>query len=162
MKMRMSQKVHYDAGPNMTPLVDIVMVILIFMMLTGTFAIGEHYLQSPIPITQRGSNQSANPNVPLNEPIDIRVDTTSRPGVDGQAQDEWVAQVGATQIKNSRESLTARLLQLREQMNRAGTATDRILIVINPGRQTKYKHLIEVYEAALRAHFTKVSFSGAH
>ena len=49
MKMKSAQKIHYDAGPNMTPLVDIVMVILIFLMLTGTFTAGMHYLQSNIP-----------------------------------------------------------------------------------------------------------------
>ena len=33
MKIQGAKKVHYDAGPNMTPLVDVVMVILIFLML---------------------------------------------------------------------------------------------------------------------------------
>ena len=54
MKMRAAQKVHYDAGPNMTPLVDVVMVILIFLMLTGSFAVGVHFLQSKNPPTGLG------------------------------------------------------------------------------------------------------------
>ena len=40
MKLGTSQKIHYDSGPNMTPLVDVVMVILIFMMLVSQFVTG--------------------------------------------------------------------------------------------------------------------------
>jgi biopolymer transport protein ExbD len=32
MKLNSSKKGHYESGPNMTPLVDVVMVILIFLM----------------------------------------------------------------------------------------------------------------------------------
>ena len=44
----------YDSGPNMTPLVDVVMVILIFLMLAGSFATGGWYLQSSMPIKESG------------------------------------------------------------------------------------------------------------
>ena len=37
MKLQGAKQVHYDSGPNMTPLVDVVMVILIFLMLAGSF-----------------------------------------------------------------------------------------------------------------------------
>jgi biopolymer transport protein ExbD len=37
MKLKGAKAVHYDSGPNMTPLVDVVMVILIFLMLAGSF-----------------------------------------------------------------------------------------------------------------------------
>ena len=37
MRIQGARKVHYDSGPNMTPLVDVVMVILIFLMLAGSF-----------------------------------------------------------------------------------------------------------------------------
>src|SRR6267143_30177 len=111
MKMRAAQKVHYDAGPNMTPLVDVVMVILIFLMLTGSFAAGEHFLQSNMPLTKTGVGQ---------------------------------------------------LTKMREALNKNNQPTDKIQVIINPGRQTKYRHLIDVYQAALRADFSKVSFSTAH
>lgn len=163
MKLKNGQKIHYDAGPNMTPLVDIVMVILIFLMLTGTFAVGEHFLQSNIPLTQKGVGAAGPSNVVPDEPLEIRVDSFTRAGADGTLQDVWVAQAGGgAPIQNSRAQLKAKLSAMRENFNKANTPTDKIQIVINPGRNTKYKHLVEAYQAALEAEFTKVGFSKAH
>ena len=50
MKMKAAKKVSYDSGPNMTPLVDVVMVILIFLMMVGNFGALEHYLLSNVPL----------------------------------------------------------------------------------------------------------------
>ena len=57
MKLNTGKKVHYDSGPNMTPLVDVVMVILIFLMLAGTFGANEHFLTSNLPLSERGVGQ---------------------------------------------------------------------------------------------------------
>src|SRR5438477_1413055 len=162
MKMRAAQKVHYDAGPNMTPLVDVVMVILIFLMLTGTFAVGEHFLQSNLPLTRKGSGLSAPSNVPPDEPLEIRLVSFSRPGPDGLTVDMWQAHVGGKVVNNNPEQLAAELTKLREQLNGAGTSTDKIQVQISPGERTKYRHLVEVYEAALDAKFQKVGFTTAH
>src|SRR5208282_2257152 len=54
MKIQGAKKIHYDSGPNMTPLVDIVMVILIFLMLAGSFNQLEHYLVSDVPLQAKG------------------------------------------------------------------------------------------------------------
>ena len=153
MKLRASQKVHYEAGPNMTPLVDVVMVILIFLMLTGTFAVGEHFLRSNQAITGKGSGETL-PNVPLDEALTITVDSLS--------ENEWSATFGGFRVNNSGAAMEKQLTQMHEALNKAGTPTDRIKVVISPGQRTKYKHLIEVFEAALNAKLTKVGFSTAH
>src|SRR2546430_14063955 len=108
MKMRAAQKVHYDAGPNMTPLVDVVMVILIFLMLTGSFAVGEHFLQSNMPVTKKGAGQVNDKSVP-DEPLEIRVDSFTRPGPDGVSVDMWAAQAGGFMIQNNLEQLVVQL-----------------------------------------------------
>src|SRR5687767_1491415 len=61
MKLQGAKKVHYDSGPNMTPLVDVVMVILIFLMLAGSFGANEHYLTSNLPISESGASASDPP-----------------------------------------------------------------------------------------------------
>ena len=48
------RQIHYESGPNMTPLVDVVMVILIFLMLAGSFGTNEHFLSNALPISTRG------------------------------------------------------------------------------------------------------------
>lgn len=154
MKLKAASKVHYEAGPNMTPLVDVVMVILIFLMLTGSFAVGEHFLASNLPMTKKGGGGVAVANVPLDEPLEIRVDSGT--------EDQWVAMAGGYRVPGSREALTAQLTKMREAMNANQTPTEKIQVVISPGRMTKYKHLVEVYEAALDAKFTKVAFAPAH
>lgn len=163
MKLKTSQKVHYEAGPNMTPLVDVVMVILIFLMLTGTFAVGEQLLQSNMPVTKKGAGGVASASaVPLDEPLEIRVDSSTRTGAEGLTEDIWVAHAGGYVITNNWEQLSAQLTKMREAMNQNNTPTENIQVVINPGRLTKYQHLVQVYQAAQQAQFTKIAFSTAH
>src|SRR5215211_8259671 len=76
MKIQGAKKIHYDSGPNMTPLVDVVMVILIFLMLAGSFVGAEHFLVSNLPLSQSGAgNVHLPPGYIPDEPIDIRVDS---------------------------------------------------------------------------------------
>jgi biopolymer transport protein ExbD len=160
MKMKSGQKVHYDAGPNMTPLVDIVMVILIFLMLTGTFATGEHFLQTNLPIAKTGmGTPDKNQVVPDDVTLNLRVDGYKALG---QVDDSWTVTVGNKQITNNLPQLTADLVKMRENFNNAQTPTDKIQVYIEPGENTKYKFLINAYEAALDAQFTKVAFKPAH
>src|SRR5215208_3749120 len=56
MRLKGAKQVHYDSGPNMTPLVDVVMVILIFLMLAGSFGTSEHFLASKTPIHAKGGS----------------------------------------------------------------------------------------------------------
>ncbi len=154
MKLKSGQKVHYDSGPNMTPLVDIVMVILIFLMLTGTFAVGEHWLQSNMPLVKKGSGTTEVPKdyVP-DTPISIDVDSTG---------ETWSAKVeGSQDFYRSRAALKKYLEEKRANLLAAKQEPDKIQVWIRPRRATKYKHIIEVYEAAIDAELKKVAFQMA-
>jgi biopolymer transport protein ExbD len=154
MKLNVSRKVHYESGPNMTPLVDIVMVILIFLMLAGSFGGAEHYLTSNIPLSQKGlSNAPPPPGWVPDEPLEIRVDPVGDAGFRATAGRIRASEAGR---------LTSELTQMREQLNRAGTPTNKIQVVISPGKNVQYDHLIRVYESALNAKFEKVAFATAH
>jgi biopolymer transport protein ExbD len=156
MRLRGAKAVHYDSGPNMTPLVDVVMVILIFLMLAGSFVGAEHFLVSNLPFSEKGAGAAAPPAgfIP-DEPLDIRVD----PRTTG---DGFVASAGQIRVDNNPDVLTAQLIRMRKQLNAAGKPTNQIQVKINPGKNVKYKHLIAVYEAALRADFEKVAFATSH
>ena len=156
MKLQSAKKVHYDSGPNMTPLVDVVMVILIFMMLVSQFVGAEHFLTSNLPISQSGSGGAeVPPGFIPDEPLDIRVDPRA-------TSDGFVASAGQIRVDNNQDVLTQQLIRMRKQLNAAGKPTNQIQVKINPGRNVKYKHLIAVYEAALRADFEKVAFATSH
>ncbi len=142
----------------MTPLVDVVMVILIFLMLTGTFAAGEFFLQSNMPMAQKGAGTKDLPrNWQEPTPIEIRVASYNELQT---GEESWVASITGhgTQIKNSREKLTELLVWKRDQLNKAGTPTENIQVFLSPTGKTKYKYLIEAYQAAISAELKKVGF----
>lgn len=161
MKLKVSQKIHYDSGPNMTPLVDIVMVILIFMMLTGTFVVGQHYLQSELAASRRPDSTTSATRLPDETMLQIRVDTQPTGGWKAQAGKIEVESAGASDTL-ARPKLIRMLSDLRDQLEKeAKTPVDKIQVVISPGKTTKYKDLVEVYSAAMEAKFTKIAFSEA-
>ena len=61
-----------------------------------------------------------------------------------------------------RADLTAQLTKLRLDLNAAGKPDDKIQVKIGPGQNVKYRFLIEVYEAALRAGYKKIAFASSH
>src|SRR5438045_6600479 len=124
MKIKGAKQVHYDSGPNMTPLVDVVMVILIFLMLAGSFAGAEHFLISNQPLTKSGVGGAALPAgfIP-DEPLEIRVDSP--------IPDRFVAIAGQIRTENA-DQLTAQLTRMRTQLNSAGKPTDQIQVKIRP------------------------------
>ncbi len=153
MKVKGAKAVHYDSGPNMTPLVDVVMVILIFLMLAGSFGGAEHFLVSNLPVTAKGGGPAQKSKVPADEPLDIRVDSPT--------PDRWVARAGKIQTSDF-DQLRTQLSKMRKDFNAAGTSTDKVQVVISPGKYVKYEYLIGVYQAAMEAEYTKIAFSTAH
>lgn len=160
MKMRTSQKVHYDSGPNMTPLVDVVMVLLIFLMLTGSFAASELILQSNMPLTQSGGGEvSVNNSIPQDEPVEINI-RMSRDGM-------WIADVNGHIFtgdaagmgkKKLEEHLSMTRERKQEVLRQAGRPVDAIQVTIIPDAIVQYQHLIDVYQSAVAARLEKIGF----
>ena len=154
MKIQGAKKIHYDSGPNMTPLVDVVMVILIFLMLAGSFVGAEHFLVSNLPLSQSGAgNVQLPPGFIPDEPIDIRVDSPT--------PDKFLATAGRIRTDDVK-ALTAQLKGMRLALNQAGKDNDHIQVKIGPGKNVKYRFLVDVYEAALNAGYKKVAFATSH
>src|SRR4051812_5653984 len=78
MKLRGAKAGHYDSGPNMNPLVDVVMVILIFLMLTGSFGAAAHFLPSSMPIKATGKGQVDPSKIPKVPDPQLEVYVTTR------------------------------------------------------------------------------------
>lgn len=148
MKIRGAKKVHYDSGPNMTPLVDVVMVLLIFLMMAGSFTAAERYLMSQTVYRPQGTGGVTPPGgIPPDEPLQIRVDSPP-------SGDRYVVRVGQIQTDNGR-TLEQELIRMRDALGPGNEPS----IEISPGRNVKYRFLIEVYEAANAAQFSKIHFA---
>ena len=154
MKLKGAKQVHYDSGPNMTPLVDVVMVILIFLMMAGSFTKGGWFLQSTVPIKTAGGAKAVVPpgHIP-DEPLEVRIDN---------AADGFRVLAGDIRSSGDREQLRAALAQKLAAFQATGTTKDKVQVILMPGRNVRYENIIAVYEAALRAGFTKVGFATAH
>ncbi len=152
MKVKGAKQVHYESGPNMTPLVDVVMVILIFLMLTGSFGTSERFVQSKTPIHAAGGKMAAPPAdfVPP-QLLDVNVDTAGRAQISG----------APNIVIDDPEVLRARLEGMREQFKGSGQSLDNIEVVLHPTPGTKWGKLAPFYDAALRAKYEKVSFAMA-
>src|SRR4051794_4117213 len=154
MKLRGAKQVHYDSGPNMTPLVDVVMVILIFLMMTGSFTQGGWFLQSTVPIKPKGGAQTeVAPGFVPDEPLEVRIDNSA---------DGFRVLAGDIRSTGDREQLRLSLEQKLKQFQAAGSSKEKIQVVLMPGRNVKYENIVAVYEAALRAGFSKVGFATSH
>ncbi|CAN5561960.1 N/A [soil metagenome] len=153
MKMKGAKAVHYESGPNMTPLVDVVMVILIFLMLAGQFGGAEHYLASNMPLVKGGSGGEPGNAVSIDEPVEIRVDSPS--------PDRFIAR-GSTINATDSATLFTQLESLRKRMNAAGKKTSEISVKIAPGRGVMFQHVVAVQEAAMKASFEKIGFASSH
>src|SRR5881227_9888 len=151
MKIQGAKKVHYDSGPNMTPMVDVVMVILVFLMLAGSFAGAEHYLVSNQVFNPKGGGgQAPPPGFVPDQPLEIKIDSP--------VPDRFVARIESVQVDDA-QRLTGVLAQLRARLEKAGNPPDKVSVILSPARNVKYKFLIEVYQSALQAGFQKVSFA---
>ncbi len=150
MKKCMVKASHYESGPNMTPLVDIVMVILIFLMLTGTFGAAAHFLPSANP---HGIIRGPRPPAPLPPSLDVYVST--RP--DGS----FSARLAGGESFSDPAALGVALDAKRASHESAGTPLAKMQVVIHPRLNTRYQHVTAAYEAALAAKWPKVAFGSA-
>jgi biopolymer transport protein ExbD len=157
MKIKGAKAVHYDSGPNMTPLVDVVMVILIFLMLAGSFGAAAHFLPSTTPIRAEGKGNldpSKIPKVP-DQPLEIFVKSNGAAG--------WVATIGGRNGPqfNDGQSLFAALNKKRLDHEATGSTADKMQILISPKLQTRFDHIIQVYQAVMEAQWPKIGFNSA-
>lgn len=155
MKLSVNRKIHYESGPDMTPLVDVVMVLLIFLMMVGTFLGAEHYLVSNLPLRESGSGQSQPPpgGFPLDEPLEIRVDLNA-------TRDGFIARAGRIEAGGV-DALAGSLAAMRRQFEESGTPASRVQVIISPSRDVRLQHVVDVFQAAQLAEFTKIGFASA-
>jgi biopolymer transport protein ExbD len=153
MKIKGAKQVHYDSGPNMTPLVDVVMVILIFLMLAGSFGANSWYLTSNLPIKGAGG--------PPKEPVAGELpDEIVEIKIFGEGTGFRVMgdNINSQGIVPTRDWLVERLTAKKALLASQNTKEDQIQVVLAPTASARYEHIALVYEAALKAQFKKVAF----
>ncbi|HET6246821.1 MAG TPA: biopolymer transporter ExbD [Tepidisphaeraceae bacterium] len=138
-----------EITPNMTPLVDVVMVILIFLMLAGSFAGTTRFLRAKNGIVQTCADRQRTGG--------IDVDVIISPTDDGG----YIIHAGKI-ITEDASVLTRELSGECNAFTAAGTDVKQVSVVLRPSSRVRYDQVIEVYQAAMRAGFSQIKFARAN
>ena len=136
-------------GPNMTPMVDIVMVILIFFMAGSAFIGPEWFLDvgmSKGVQAQAGETSEAPPSLELPAP---RMVVRLHRAADGASVVSGLGLVNAPI-----EQLESRLREYR-----AAGAAEGMKLVVEPARDAPYQDVIRVYDLCRRSGVDEVSLA---
>jgi biopolymer transport protein ExbD len=134
-------------GPNMTPMVDVVMVILIFFMASATFVGSEWFLKTALP--KPGPVAPPKTETPENGELKLppaRFEVTLAVEADGRVTGTCPA-FGTVPVGQ----LEAKLKELAR-----GTKEDDIILVIRSGPEVPYGEVIRAHDAAAAAGIVKV------
>lgn len=155
------------SGPNMTPMVDVVMVILVFFMASAAVLGPEWFVRSVLPVRSSAAPSNSTVN---------QVTLTFHPGGSSVNSADQQATGFATlsaQINTSRESV---IVPSPPEVNSSETtesiraAIEKPLAIllakiprenitiglIIPAPTTRYEHIVAAHEAFIRAGVTKV------
>lgn len=130
---------HY--GPNMTPMVDVVMVILIFFMASAVFLGPEWFLRTALPVV-KGSSVTAGEE----QPTRIRV-YVERAGSGAAARVEGGALV----------SIETAIGMLERATREKGSS--KVVVLVTPVSEAPYDAVVAIHEACQRLGIAKVGIS---
>ena len=139
-------------GPDLTPVVNIAMVVLVVFMLTASFVEPQLYMQSRVAMLERGGRSQLPPDWTPPTPLPILVN------MNPQAPSTFTALVGTQQV-DTPQALETVLRERHEAFRQAGTDVDEVQVEISPQEFVIWQHLITVNEAAQRAGFTNITFT---
>lgn len=141
-----SARAVYEAhsGPNMTPMVDVVMVILIFFMASAAMLGPEWFLKAALPVTAKGT--------PERPPVKLAVRLA--PGPEGSAH-AYVSIDGDPE----RDLMLEQARGLLEAQHAA--AGERLLVLITPDPAVNYDDVVRVHEWCAAIGIKQVGLMGA-
>ena len=148
MKLRKLNKHPVHSGPNMTPMVDIVMCILIFFMLGSTFVVPDLFLRSTTPaIDKTGLGQQAS-SLAL-PPVQSMINLTQ---VDGYTRVRAFG-VAIDRLDPAGIAALSRLLTAKQT-----ALSPDVHILIAPDKSVPYQDVITIYDQCIAARFKYVAF----
>lgn len=135
-------------GPNMTPMVDVVMVILVFFMASAAFVGDDWFLRAGVVESPKPGQAAAAPAKPQAppDPLAQRIDVLLDRGPAGETL------VTAFElVKAPIDAFAARTRALPP-----GPATTRLEVVVRPVSGVVYQDVVRVHEACHAAGIDKV------
>lgn len=139
-------------GVNLTPMIDVVFQLLIYFLLVTNFALGEQVFRLDLP--ERGG--VAEPRSPFDLPEDpLRILVGSEgAGVEGIR----IEIEGPYPQPRTLEELERFLSRSRAGKGSGYFLPDHPLVIV-PGETTRWGHVVDVFNATVRAGYLRVRFA---
>jgi biopolymer transport protein ExbD len=135
---------HY--GPNMTPMVDVVMVILIFFMASAVVLGPEWFVRTNLP-----KRDTASTPRPESQPLRLSVRLTH----DAPADDPSAPRTTLVQFNDDAPvTLAVALAALQPAMQ--GRPADEVVMLITPDRDVPYEDVVQLHAACQGLGITRV------
>ena len=141
-------------GPNMTPMVDVVMVILVFFMASAAFVGPEWFLNALVPFAAPAAGAAAqNPagkgggGAEERRQVEIRLLAPAQPG--GPVVAEGLGLTGS--------SIEAVLAALAEEVKRRGVGN--VEVIIRPEAAVPYREVVRTHEGCERLGLSRVGIA---
>lgn len=140
------------AGPNMTPMVDVVMVILIFFMASAAILGPEWFLKTSLPRTTTAL--PADESLLVRVRIELIVDKgLTRARIDG-GEPVAVGEVEAA-LRGALTRSGQALSQAGKDASEASIAAN-VAVLVKPGDEVAYEELVRVHELARAVRIEKI------
>lgn len=137
-------------GPNMTPMVDVVMVMLVFFMASAAFVGSDWFLRAGVVEGGKGGASGPQAAAVVRDPLSQRLEVIMDADANGRAL------ITAFELsKVPMEAFTARVAALPR-----GGATAKLEIIVKPVAQVAYQDVVRVHEACYAAGIEKVGLGG--
>lgn len=143
-----------DFAPNLAPMVDVIMVLLVFFLLGASLnLVKQGVLQTEL---DPRSGPAGGAAVEINPRIRIALREASPPGVHdaGEPESVRILLMEEPLAENTFEALRSVLLEKR----RAGADPDN-MVVIGADTTVRWRHVVKAMDAAVQAGFRNVQFA---
>ena len=137
---------------NFTAMIDVVFLLLIYFVLTASFTPGEGIITAKLPQGTGTGATSRLPPRPLRILVSRLGSTGYRLAIEGHE--------GARNFQDLYEKLVR--LQYDEGRSRVlGTHKPDDPVIIQPQRNVRWQHVVNAFNAAMRARYTNIAFAQA-
>ena len=138
---------------NITSMLDVTFQLLIFFILTANFAVDEGVLPADLPAGTPPVPTESTP--PPDEPITIKVNSLGEDGATLWVKNESIPNGDFQELYTKLQSW-----RFDPKTNPQGYYKADNPIIIAPSQTVKWTHVVNAFNAVIRAKYTNVSFSG--
>jgi biopolymer transport protein ExbD len=136
---------------NLTSMIDVIFQLLIYFVITANFAVGEGIITAKLPAADEGSAAAPPPETPLNVVLTASGQYHCRIMIEGTSHSP----------RNFTELADLLARMQYGPSNPGGAYKDDNPLMIKPEGTVRWQHVVNAFNAAVKAKYKNVSFAKA-